>query len=746
MIDLQSLSDQAIALHQKGQVPEAERLYAQILAAAPDDIGTLYNRGTALRDLGRLAEALPCFDRAVALKPDFSEALNNSGGVLRHLRRFDEALARFDRALALQPGNPGIFYNRGLALWQMGRFAEALDSYDKALAIRPDFAEALNNRGLALSSQKRHAEALASFDRALAINSNLADAWNNRGTALRDLERLDEALASFDRALAISPAIADIWNNRGGALREMKHLPEAVASYDKALALDPDHAEALYNRGNIEWTDNRRLEPASRDIERAAAIDPESDYVRGDLLHLRMHAGDWRDFARQVAAIDAGVRAGRRVIEPFPYQAISQSPADLQACATLYAGHRWPSAAPPWTKRDRRPGKIRVGYVSGEFREQATAYLTVGMYEHHDREQFEIVGFDNGGSDGSAVRKRLDAAFGKFRDISRLADRDAAALIRAEDIDILVNLNGYFGQGRTGIFALRPAPIQVNYLGFPGTMGADFIDYILADRAVIPESEEKFYSEKIVTLPDCYQANDSRRPIDRIVPGRKAEGLPELRRSEHGEGRVGNAFVFCNFNQSYKLTPAMFADWMTILKGVEGSVLWLLESNPRFADNMRREAASQGVAAERLVFAPKTVPEKHLARLRLADLFLDSLPYNAHTTASDALWAGLPLLTCRGKAFAGRVAASLLDAVGLPELIADSPDAYQALAIRLAHDPALLRQLRRKLEQNLTTMPLFDTARFTRHVEAAYAAMVERWQRGEAPQSFAVPGFDGQAA
>ena len=714
-----------MALQQQGLAAEAERLYAQILTVLPDHPGTLYNRGTALRDLGRPAEALESFGQALAIQPDFVVALNACGGVLRALRRFDEALARYDAALALAPEHPGFLYNRGLTLWQMRRFPEALAGFDRALAAHPDFAEALNNRGLALWTLKRSPEALASFDKALAINPNLADAWNNRGNALRDLEQPEAALASFDRALALSPDIAEIWNNRGGVLREMRRLDDAVASYDKALALNPDLAEALYNRGNIAWTDRRQLEPALRDLERAAAIDPDSDYVRGDLLHLRLHGGDWRDFDEQLARINQGVRAGRRVIEPFAYQALCESPADLQACAEIYFRHRWPAAMPAATGQNRS-GKIRVGYVSGEFREQATAYLTAGLYECHDTEKFEIIAFDNGGSDNSPTRRRLEAAFGKFVDISRLSDRDAAALVRAEEIDILVNLNGYFGAARMGIFALRPAPVQVNYLGFPGTLGAPCMDYIIADRSVIPEAEERFYTEQVVTLPDSYQANDSKRPVGE-APARAAQGLPE------------QGFVFCNFNQSYKLTPAMFTVWMRILKQAPGSVLWLLESNPRFADNLRREAAQQGVAGERLVFAPKLAPDKHLERLRLADLFLDSLPYNAHTTASDALWVGLPLLTCRGTAFAGRVGASLLDAISLPELITEKLEDYQALAVRLANDDkAALRAIRKKLVEKRTTMPLFDTARFTRHLEAAFIGMVEKTRRGEAPKGFAV--------
>jgi predicted O-linked N-acetylglucosamine transferase (SPINDLY family) len=367
-----------------------------------------------------------------------------------------------------------------------------------------------------------------------------------------------------------------------------------------------------------------------------------------------------------------------------------------------------------------------VGYVSADFRAQATAFLAAGLYEKHDKSRFEIVAFDAGWNDESPMRQRLEAAFDKFVNIRDLTDEAAAARIAQEEIDILVNLNGYFGTERMGVFARRPAPIQVNYLGFPATLGADYMDYILADRIVIPEADRQFYCEQVVYLPDSYQVNDDRRPIAAEMPSRAACGLPE-------EG-----FVFCNFNNSYKLTPAIFAVWMAILKQVEGSVLWLLESNSEFPSALRQEALRHGVAAERLVFAPTTLPERHLARLRLADLFLDGLPYNAHTTASDCLWAGVPLLNCLGKAFPGRVAASLLHACGLPELISENLEDYRARAVRLGQNPTECRELRDRLALGRGNMALFDTARFTRHLESAYMNMSDMKRRGEGPRSFAV--------
>ena len=624
------------------------------------------------------------------------------------------------------PTEIGPLVAQGRMLQRAQRHDEALACFTRALALDPDHLEALGNRGGVLGALGRFEEALADCDRALALSPGHAMLLYNRGNALRQLGRLEEALESYDRALAITPGAAEIWCNRGNSLRELKRPAEALASYNRALALRPDYAKALCNRGNVAWVEMRQIEPALADFERAFALDPDCDNLRGDLLHLRMHVGDWRDFDTQKNLVDAGVRAGKRVVGPFAYQAISDSPADLKACSLIYAADRYPPRAPlvsgPWPARD----KIRIGYLCGEFRQQATSYLMAGLYEAHDKEKFEIIAFDNGWSDQSPLRRRLEKAFDGFVDISGLSDVEAARIIAAAQIDILVNLNGYFGENRMGVFARRPTPLQVNYLGFPATLGAPYIDYILADRIVIPENEKQFYTEQVAYLPDCYQANDSRRARPEKIPGRAQHGLPE------------QAFVFCSFNQTYKLTPSVFASWMRILKQVPGSVLWLLEGNSQFPQNIRRAAAAAGVAPERMIFAGMVPTEEHLARLTLADLFLDTMPYNAHTTASDALWAGVPLVTCRGTTFPGRVAASLLTAIGLPELVTEDRTAYETLAVKLARDPGLLKALRRTLEENRPRLPLFDTVRFRRSMESAFQTMWKISQAGSPPQGFAV--------
>jgi predicted O-linked N-acetylglucosamine transferase (SPINDLY family) len=504
----------------------------------------------------------------------------------------------------------------------------------------------------------------------------------------------------------------------------MGRVDEELQGYDRALAAQPDMAEALIGRAYSLRTQKKDLAGAIAAQERAVVIQPDYPYARGDLVHMKMLAADWRDLAGELAVLNQGVHEGKRVVNPYVYQGLSSSPADLLASAKIYTQDKYPPVPFPRQRR-RQHGKIRLGYLSSDFRAQATMHLSAGLFEHHDRSRFEVIGFDNSPEDGSPMRRRVIAAFDKFVPIQTLSDRAAGHLVAADEIDILVNLNGYFGTPRMGVCAHRPALLQVNYLGFPGSLGAEYMDYILADAEVIPGGEEQFYSEKVVRLPNSYQINDALRP--RPAPTtRAAHGLKET------------DFVFCHFNYSYKLTPGIFAVWLRLLDSVPSSVLWLLESNPLFAANLRREAERAGIDPARLIFAPPIETAAHLSRLALGDLFLDSLPCNAHTTASDALWAGLPLITCRGTAFAGRVAASLLHAVGLPELVTNSLDEYESLALALANDRKLLQSYRDRLTRDPTQLDLFDTARTTRQIEMAYETMMARWNKDELPESFSV--------
>jgi len=648
-------------------------------------------------------------------------------GLVHHQRgQHDEAIALFDRAIAVGPEDMFAHYNRALALDALKRPAEAVAGWRRVIELNPNYVEAHFNLGNSLAQLERYEEAIPSFDRALRLKPNFAQALNNRGIALIELHRLNEALQCWDRLIQMDARNWEAHANRAVTLQKLDRSEEALMSYERAIALNPDSAQTYNNRGIYLATALQRYSEALSDFEAVLRLSPDYEYMRGHRLHVRMLFCDWRDFHTEVAAIEEGVRAGERVCWPFIFQAISESPADLKTCAEIMAAD-YPMPEPVWRGERYRHSKIRLGYLGGEFRSQATSYLAAGLYEAHDRDRFEVYAFDSGFDDGSPMRKRVKAAFDRFIDISGVSDRAAAQSIRDCEIDILVNLNGYFGLNRTPVFASRPSPIQVNYLGFAGTMGAPFMDYIIADRIVIPEDERRHFSEQVVYLPDCYQVNDPKRRIAPVAPNRTAVGLPET------------GFVFASFNNSHKYTPMMFDIWMRLLRQVDGSVLWLFETNPVMAQNLRREAEARGIAAARLVFAPFAELEDHLARLRLADLYLDVLPYNAHTGASDALWAGLPIVTCTGTSFAGRVATSLLQAIEVPELITRDLDEYEERALTLARNPIILADIKVKLMKNRLGTKLFDFTRYRRHLEEAYLHMWQRQDRGEAPQGFSVP-------
>ncbi len=749
-----------MALHQQGRLADAELLYRQALAQEPQaaappyqlgilcmqtsrfaeaveflrlaltrrdgDVSILVNLGMALRHLGRPQEALEPLARAAAARPDLAEIPFQQGAALHALGRVEDACTLAARATALDPAHDGAAFLHALSLEDLRLTAEAREAYDRLLARRPGHLDALNNRALLAYVQGEMQVALADLKRALALQPSHVPSLVNRALVLSGIGRPAEALADYERLLALVPDNAELWNRRGGVLRTLGRDQEALDSFDHAVRLDPNLANALANRGYLRWAMQEDYAGTRADLERALALKPDLPWLEGEIFYVKMQACDWDGFEVGRAGLDAGVAAGGHVVKPFAYQAIAHDPAALQACARILAAQDYPARAPMAAGQGARAaGRIRVGYVSAEFREQATAYLMAGVYEAHDRRDFEIIAFDNGYDDGGAMRARLEKTFDRMVPIASLPDDEAEQAVRDAGVDILVNLNGYFGKPRMNLFARRAAPVQVNYLGFPGTLGAPYMDYIIADRIVIPEGEQRFYDEAVAWMPDCYQATDSRRA--RPLPGaRAAHGLPQ------------DAFVFCNFNQSYKLGPQTFALWMRLLRQCPGSVLWLLQDRDIACAHMRREAERQGVAADRIIFAPLMMQDAHLSRIPLADLFLDSLPYNAHTTGSDALWMGLPLLTCRGTAFAGRVAASLLTAAGLPELITENTNAYEAMALRLAQDKALLAGLRARLEDARAACALFDTARFTRHLEAAYGVMIAHHRAGRAPENFAV--------
>lgn len=711
---------------QRDEFAEAERILARALALNPKDADALYNRGCALQALERHGEALDCFTAALVLEPRDPGALHGRGRALHGLGRTEEALGCFERAISAEPANAEALIDKGIALVALRRFEDALAPFGAALRIGPRDGAALVNRANALIHLKRHAEALVDADAALAVNPSHAEAWHNRASALTGLRRFSDALAAYDKALALKPGAAVTWSNRGNALIGMKRYEDALADFDKALALGATDSETRANRANA-LSHLKRYGEALADCETVLRGDPEHALALNTAVHCRMHACDWRDFEALKQRAVAGLMAGTRTVSPFDAKGFVLTEEENLQAARLWTQAECPPMAPLIGTERYAYDKIRLAYISTDLRSHAVGYLIVGVIEHHDKSRFETTAIGIGPDDKSETRARFTAGFDRFIDARDKSDAEVAALLRVLEIDIAIDLNGYTGDGRTRILAQRSAPVQVNYLGFPGTMAAPYIDYLIADRIVIPDENTRHYSEKIAYLPGSYQANDAKRSSSGRVFTRGQAGLPS------------SGFVFCSFNNSYKIAPDMFAVWMRLLREVPGSVLWLLEDNLYAAENLAREAQARGVAAERLVFAPRVSPADHLARQTLADLFLDTLPYNAHTTASDALWMGVPLVTCPGNTFPGRVAASVLTAAGMPELVVDTLAHYEQTALILARSPQILAAVKAKLARNRDTCALFDTARFTRHLEAAYVTMHERHARGLAPETFAVP-------
>jgi predicted O-linked N-acetylglucosamine transferase (SPINDLY family) len=749
-----------IALRRLGRLPEAIQSFDEALHLRPHLAEALYNRGNTLADLGRLEDAVTDLQRALEVKPDFIPALSRQSELLGTLCRFREAGERARQLVLLVPEDSpsaDLLAYRGNALRDFGRAADALPSFDRALVLRPDSAALWNSRGIALRDLKRGPEALASFARALELDPEFAEALVNRGDALRDAGLLAEALRSYDEALRLKPALGEAHRGRGLALRALRRLPEALAEfehaerlnaskldlanqrgnalldlsrfeealgcYERALELRPDQPDLLWNRAMaLRWL--RRDAQAMECFARLNQVAPDYEYGASLLLHSRLELCDWRDYTAVRERILSGVKPGARIVQPFTLLSLSDSAAAQLECARSFAPTTTggPVLAPAPRYGHRR---IRVAYVSGDLREHAVSYLMAGVFEKHDRTRFEIIGLSLRPEEDSTMGRRLRGAFDRLIDVSGQPDAAVNALVRELEVDIAVDLVGHTEYRRREVFSERPAPVQVSYLGYPGTLGMESMDYILADPFVVPAHLASCYAEKVVYLPQCFQANDDQRVVA-ATPTRASVRLPET------------ALVFCCFNANAKLNPAMFDVWCRLLQAVPGSLLWMVARSGEVCANLQREMTLRGVDPRRLVFADMLTYPHHLARIALADLFLDTFPFSAGATASDALWAGVPILTCVGEAFASRMAGSLLHSLGLAELIATNLADYEQRALELAHEPERLAQLRRRLGASRATAAAFDTARFCRGLEQAYIRMCERAASGEPPQAFTV--------
>ena len=662
----------------------------------------------------------------------------SAGDAMKAHSRFQEAFALhqqgdlqgarvlYERALKWQPSHFDALHMLATLAYQTGQLERAETLFLKALKIDPDAVYALNNFANVLQDLKKFKTALAHYDRALALDPQYVDAHNNRGDLLQRMGRLSEALESYERAIALAPDYAAAHYNRANALSSVGRFDEAIASYDKAIAIVPDHAQAHMNRGNA-LNDLGRHADAAESFDRAISFAPQIPYLMGTRLHVNMQMCDWRHYRERLDGLLEAVNNNQPASLPFPLLALTSDPALQQRAAQTWIRSTYPAPkqVAPFAKRTPK-SRLRVGYFSADFWNHPVAQLIAGLFEAHDRTQFEIYAFSSGPDTRDVMRLRLEKAFEHFIDVKAESDAQVVARARALELDIAIDLSGLTTGCRPGLFAARVAPIQINYLGYPGTMGASYMDYILADQTLVSPQTEQYYSEKVIYLPHSYQPNDRQRAVAAISPTRAELGLPQ------------DAFVFCCFNNNYKITPETFDHWMAILRAVPDSVLWLLQASEQTANNLRREAQERGVSSDRLYFAPKLPMDQHLARQKCADLFLDTLPYNAHTTTSDALWVGLPVLTCMGQAFASRVAASLLKAVELPELITTDGASFVARAIELANDRHQLAEIRARLEQNRQRSALFDIDRLARTIERAYLQVHERRQAGQPAVSMVI--------
>ena len=768
----------AIAFHQQGKLDQAEEICRQLLEVEPRSadvlhllgviahqtghnqravemfdlaieidqygLGNHYNKGVALQELKQFERSVASYSTAISLNPEFAEAYSNRGIALQELKQFDSAVASYDKAISLKPDYVEAYSNRGIALQELKQFDAAVASYDKAISLNPEFGEAYYNRGNALQELKQFDFAVANYDEAIALKPGYVEAYSNRGISLQELSQCEAAVASYDKAIALNPDYAKAHSNRGISMHALKQFHLAVASYDKAIALRPDYAEAYYNRGNA-LQELKQFDAAVASYDKAFDLNPSLDTLLSVRQYSKFFICDWGDLAKNLLVCESEIALNKTTVAPFAALIFFDKPELHLKSSKIFMESKYPkNKALGEVSRRTDGGKVRIGYYSADLHYHPVAIWLAEQLDNHDKSKFELFAFSYRSDIQDPMRARLEASFDHFIEVDKMSDLQVAQLSRELGIDIALDLMGFTGDCRAGIFASRAAPIQVSHLGFPGSMGAEYIDYVIGHTPSPDEDLEElarnrqFMTEKIAYVPSTFTYDRQRQLSDEPLT-RSQFGLPET------------GFVFTCQNGCQKLMPEVFGVWMEILKAVPGSVLWLLKPNETAVKNLIKEANARGVEAERLIFTAREVVSidqerarigRYLASYNLADLFLDTWPYNAGTTAIDALWAGLPVLTKEGKAGVARMAAGALRGIEVPELITRTPQAYQELAIELAHNPEKLKQIKGKVQANRLTSALFDPVGNTRHIEAAYTMMYERYQAGLAPEHLYVASVD----
>ncbi|MDC1411073.1 tetratricopeptide repeat protein [Amylibacter sp.] len=708
-----------------GDIKKASQAFKKVTKLKPTYADGFNNYGVTLKEQGRLEEAIEGFEKAIFLKPDYDEAYFNMGITLQEKGKLEEAIEAFEKEIFLKPDYVDAYNNMGNALKDQGKLEEAIETYKKAIAIKPDYVDAYNNMGNALNDQGKLEEAIEAFEKAIFLKSDYVDAYYNMGNALKDKGKLEEAIEAYKKAIAIKPDYVEAYNNMGNALKDQSKLEKAIEAYKEAIAIKPDYAEAYNNMGNA-LKEQGKLEEAIEAYTKALSLKPDYVQARSHRLYLQAKICNWKTVEEDHSSLPKLGISGN-AIAPFTLLSLEDAPERHRLRSENYAKEHFPvKSLMKFERPSQMPKRLRIGYFSADFKEHPVAYLIAKVLEQHNCGEFEVFGYSLHGSSSCNLHQRIKKSFDYFTDVKDMSDKEVALRARHDRIDIAIDLNGYTQNARTGIFAYRAAPIQINYLGFPGTMGANFIDYIIADQNLIPPSNQKYYFEKQLYLPNTYMPTDNGRKFSKHSILRNNMGLPD------------SAFVFCCFNNNYKISPNEFDIWMRLLTKVENSVLWLRKSNQLSDKNIIKEAQKRNIDSSRLVFTDRVSIDDHLSRYKLADLFIDTFAFNAHTTASEALWAGLPVVTKLGKGFAARVAGSLLNAVGLPELITHNEEAYEALILELATKPKKLSAIKKKLEANRLSTPLFNTEQYTKHLENGYLQAYQRHFDGEKPDTIIV--------
>tara|TARA_Y100000590_G_scaffold370707_1_gene432700 strand:- start:2953 stop:5133 length:2181 start_codon:yes stop_codon:yes gene_type:complete len=714
---MKSKLDQALLLFQEGQLNKAKEVCLEILKEKPNDPNIYNFYAIILINLRQIEEAIENWNKAIKINGNYIDAYYNRGNAFFELKKFDLAIESFDKAIQIKPDYAEAYNNRGNALHELQKMELSIESFDKAIQVKPDYVEAYYNRGNALKDLKKFHEAIKSYNKAIQVKSDYFYAYNNLGNTLIELNEIESAIKNLNKAIEIKPDFSESYYNRGNAFLKLNKIESAIESYNKAIKIDPEYAQAYKNLGHaLVSLDN--TQDAFNSYNKAIQIKPDLDYLLGQLFFVKNNLCDWSFFNENLEKLKDKIIKYKRATMPFSILSIYDLPSLQKISAETYIKSQYSKidTLKPITKREPNK-KIRIGYYSADFRKHAVSYLLANLFELHDKSKFELIGFSlNPDQSKDEMYKRISSAFNQFINVSLKSDKEIAQVSRDLKIDIAVDLMGFTKNNKFGIFIERCAPIQVSYLGYPSTTGSNAIDYIIGDKFLIPKESQKDYSEKIIYLPGSFMANDSTKKISSRFFKKEELGLPE-------EG-----FVFCSFNNYYKITPKIFDVWMRLLKKVKNSVLWLAEGNNIAISNLQREANQRGVDSNRLIFAKRTkLLADHLARHKAADLFIDTIPYNGHSTASDALWSGLPLLTLAGKSFASRVSASLLNALGLSELITYTEKEYEDLALKLANNPNQLKELKNKLEKNKLDKPLFDTKLFTNNIELAYVKIYKKY-------------------